>query len=209
MRPLAERLIESERESATWTASRPGSLTPTLRVDPESSLDSGVVRGMVEAHLRTSPPAWDPYSPSGSQRSRQEISTPQRGLSCAGMARPVHFEIHADDPQRAITFYTDVFGWTVNQYADQQYWLVSTGPTDEPGIDGAILPRMGDRPAAGAPVVGMVNTMQVDDLDASLSTAFARGGVLAVDKMVIPGVGTVAYVLDSEANVIGMLQPEA
>ena len=29
------------------------------------------------------------------------------------------------------------------------------------------------------------------------------------DKMVIPGVGTVAYVLDSEANVIGMLQPEA
>ena len=125
------------------------------------------------------------------------------------MARPVHFEIHADDPQRAVEFYTAVFGWTVNQYADQQYWLVSTGPTDEPGIDGAILPRMGDRPAAGAPVVGMVNTMQVDDLDASLSTAFARGGVLALDKMVIPGVGTVAYVLDSEANVIGMLQPEA
>ena len=125
------------------------------------------------------------------------------------MARPVHFEIHADDPQRAIAFYTDVFGWTVNQYADQQYWLVSTGPTDEPGIDGAILPRMGDRPAAGAPVVGMVNTMQVDDLDASLSKAFAHGGVLALDKMVIPGVGTVAYVLDSEANVIGMLQPEA
>jgi predicted enzyme related to lactoylglutathione lyase len=27
--------------------------------------------------------------------------------------------------------------------------------------------------------------------------------------MIIPGVGTVAYVLDSEANVIGMLQPEA
>jgi predicted enzyme related to lactoylglutathione lyase len=125
------------------------------------------------------------------------------------MARPVHFEIHADDPQRAIEFYTAVFGWTVNQYADQQYWLVSTGPTDEPGIDGAILPRMGDRPAPGAPVVGMVNTMQVDDLDASLSKAFARGGVLTLDKMVIPGVGTVAYVLDSEANVIGMLQPEA
>jgi uncharacterized protein len=125
------------------------------------------------------------------------------------MARPVHFEIHADDPQRAIEFYTAVFGWTVNQYADQQYWLVSTGPTDEPGIDGAILPRMGDRPAPGAPVVGMVNTMQVDDLDASLSKAFARGGVLTLDKMVIPGVGTVAYILDSEANVIGMLQPEA
>jgi len=124
------------------------------------------------------------------------------------MARPVHFEIHADDPERAIAFYTDVFGWTVNQWEDNPYWLVSTGPTDQPGIDGVILPRSGDRPAAGSPVVGMVNTMQVDDLDAALAMAFDRGGVLALDKMVIPGVGTVAYVLDSEANVIGMLQPE-
>ncbi len=124
------------------------------------------------------------------------------------MARPVHFEIHADDPERAIAFYTDVFGWTVNQWEDNQYWLVSTGPTDQPGIDGAILPRSGERPAAGSPVVGMVNTMQVDDLDAALAMAFDRGGVLALDKMVIPGVGTVAYVLDSEANVIGILQPE-
>ena len=117
------------------------------------------------------------------------------------MSRPIHFEVHADDPQRAIAFYTGVFGWTVNQYGDQPYWLVSTGPTDQPGIDGAILPRMGDRPAPGAPVVGMVNTMQVVDLDASLAKAFELGGVLALDKMVIPGV-------DSEANVIGMLQPE-
>ncbi|MBK5332922.1 MAG: hypothetical protein JJD93_13175 [Ilumatobacteraceae bacterium] len=62
MRPLAERLIECERSSAMWSASRPGSLTPTLRVDAESSLDSDVVRGMVIAHLRDSPPAWDPYS---------------------------------------------------------------------------------------------------------------------------------------------------
>ena len=66
MRPLAERLIECERGSATWTASRPGSLTPTLRADPESSLEPAVVRGMVVAHLRDSPPAWDPYSASGS-----------------------------------------------------------------------------------------------------------------------------------------------
>ncbi len=140
--------------------------------------------------------------------SRAEKRYARPGIWFAGMARPVHFEIHADDPQRAIAFYTDVFGWTVNQWEDNPYWLVSTGPTDQPGIDGAILPRMGDRPAAGAPVVGMVNTMQVDNLDAALAKAFDRGGVMVLDKMVIPGVGTVAYVLDSEANVIGMLQPE-
>lgn len=124
------------------------------------------------------------------------------------MGRVVHFEIHSEDPQRAIGFYTAVFGWAITQWEDNDYWLVSTGPRDEVGIDGAILPRMGSRPEVGASVVGAVITGQVDDLDAALATAFDLGGILALDKMVIPGVGTVAYVLDTEANVVGMLQPE-
>lgn len=125
------------------------------------------------------------------------------------MGRLVHFEIHADDPQRAVDFYTSVFGWTVTQWEDQEYWLVTTGPDGEPGINGAILRRSGARPEVGASVVGAVNTVQVDDLDATLATAFELGGVLALDKMTIPGVGTVAYVIDTEANVVGMLQPES
>ncbi len=27
------------------------------------------------------------------------------------MPRPIHFEIHAADPQRAIAFYAALFGW--------------------------------------------------------------------------------------------------
>jgi predicted enzyme related to lactoylglutathione lyase len=123
------------------------------------------------------------------------------------MGRLVHFEIHADDPERAVAFYTTVFGWTVNRMGDMDYWLLSTGPSDEPGIDGAILPRMGERPAVGAPIVGAVNTVQVDDLDATLAKAFELGATLALDKMAIPGVGTVAYVIDTEGNVVGALQP--
>lgn len=125
------------------------------------------------------------------------------------MGRLIHFEIHADDPERAVGFYTGVFGWSVSRFGDMEYWLLSTGPDDEPGINGAILPRSGERPAVGAAVVGAVNTVQVDDLDASLAKAFELGGVLALDKMPIPGVGTVAYVLDTENNVVGMLQPES
>jgi len=125
------------------------------------------------------------------------------------MGRIVHFEIHADDPQRAIGFYRDVFGWTISHWGDMEYWLCSTGPADEPGIDGAILPRSGGRPEIGGPVVGAVNTVQVDDLDAALASAIDHGGSMALDKMAIPGVGTVAYVLDTEANVVGMLQPES
>lgn len=124
------------------------------------------------------------------------------------MSRVVHFEIHADDPLRAATFYRSVFGWTIEQVPGMEYWLATTGPDGEPGINGAILPRRGDRPPVGAAVVGMVNTVQVGDLDATLALVTAHGGGLALDKMPVPGVGTLAYVHDTEANIVGVLQPE-
>ncbi len=65
MRPLAERLNASERRSASWTASAPGTLTPTMRVDEESSLDPLDMRRMVVDHLRQAAPAWDPYTSKG------------------------------------------------------------------------------------------------------------------------------------------------
>jgi hypothetical protein len=61
MRPLAHRLTDVEQHSAAWSAAAPGSLTPTMRVDGESSLGPTVVREMIVGHLRSAPPAWDPY----------------------------------------------------------------------------------------------------------------------------------------------------
>ena len=63
MRPLAEQLMAEEIGAETWTASAPGSLTPILRVDGESSIEPDVVQRMVVAHLRDNLPAWDPYGP--------------------------------------------------------------------------------------------------------------------------------------------------
>jgi predicted enzyme related to lactoylglutathione lyase len=125
------------------------------------------------------------------------------------MGRVVHFEIHADDPDRAVTFYTTAFGWSVTRMPGVDYWLLTTGPDGEVGINGAVLPRVGERPPIGAPVVGAVTTVQVEDLDATLARVGELGGDIALDKMAIPGVGTVAYVHDSEANVVGVLQPES
>jgi uncharacterized protein len=124
------------------------------------------------------------------------------------MGRVVHFEIHADDPERAVSFYVDVFGWTVQRFGDNPYWLLRTGEEGTPGIDGAVLPRSGERPAIGAPVVGFVCTVQVDDLQMTLAEIKARGGDIALEPMTIPGVGTVAYCHDTEANIVGVLQPE-
>ena len=119
----------------------------------------------------------------------------------------VHFEIHAADPEKAAAFYSDLFGWTIKKWEGPfDYWLVNA-KTDAIGIDGAIVQRRGERPPAGAAVSGFVCTISVDDLDARISQAERSGARKAVDKMEVPGVGWLAYMLDPDGNVFGMLQP--
>lgn len=121
------------------------------------------------------------------------------------MGRVVHFEIHAEDPQRAIAFYTATFGWAFHKWEGPiPYWLISTGPDSEPGINGGLVPRMGS--TDGTAVIAFVCTVNVDDVDASVAKALAAGGTKAVDKMPVPGIGWLAYCKDTEGNVFGMMQ---
>jgi uncharacterized protein len=58
------------------------------------------------------------------------------------MPRVVHFEIHVGDPDRAINFYEKCFGWTFQKWdGPMPYWLITTGPDDQPGINGGLVPR--------------------------------------------------------------------
>ena len=58
------------------------------------------------------------------------------------MNRVVHFELPADNPDRAVDFYKKVFGWQIQKWpGPQDYWLVTTGADGEPGINGGILRR--------------------------------------------------------------------
>ncbi len=64
---LAEGLTAQEAAAggtASWVAEGVSGLTPTLspRGGVESALERGVVRAAIEEHLRTAPPAWDPYA---------------------------------------------------------------------------------------------------------------------------------------------------
>ena len=50
------------------------------------------------------------------------------------MPRVVHFEIHAADVQRAVTFYTEVFGWTSedwSSFAGSPYYGLVTALTGQ------------------------------------------------------------------------------
>jgi uncharacterized protein len=115
------------------------------------------------------------------------------------MSRPVHFEIPAGDVPRIQSFYSSLFGWKFEKFSGPgDYWLIKTG--EGPGIDGGLMPR---REPGGL----TVNTMPVENLDASLETALAAGGTLAVPKMEIPGIGWLAYCKDPEGTLFGMIQP--
>lgn len=115
------------------------------------------------------------------------------------MPRVIHFEITADDPQRAVRFYEQVFGWTTKRWggAHETYWLMNTGPSDEPGIHGGILRRVEGFPST-------VNSIGVALVDEFVKKVVGAGGKLVRPKMAIPGVGYQAYCFDTEGNLFGI-----
>ncbi|HEX2449839.1 MAG TPA: VOC family protein [Gemmatimonadales bacterium] len=126
------------------------------------------------------------------------------------MPRVVHFEIHAEQPQRAIKFYQTVLGWTFHQWPGlSEYWLVTTGPKEQPGIDGGLILRRGPPPVDGQAVNAFVCTVEVANLDDAVSAAVDAGGSIAVAKVAVPGVGWLAYVKDTEGNILGMMQTDS
>jgi predicted enzyme related to lactoylglutathione lyase len=125
------------------------------------------------------------------------------------MPRPIHFEIHAADPQRAMRFYTALLGWTFTKWdAPQDYWLIKTGEPDTRGIDGGMLPRRGPPPAPMQAVNAFVCTFDVADLDAMIRQVGELGGSIVLPRMAIPAVGWLAYANDTEGNIFGMMQAD-
>jgi predicted enzyme related to lactoylglutathione lyase len=126
------------------------------------------------------------------------------------MPRPIHFEIHAADPQRAIGFYSKLFGWTFSKWdSPMDYWLIKTGEPGTMGIDGGLMPRRGDGPTPMQCVNSFVCTVDVPDLAATLKRVAELGGKVVVPTMPIPTVGWLAYAHDTEGNIFGTMQMDA
>ncbi|MCL5957712.1 MAG: VOC family protein [Chloroflexi bacterium] len=117
------------------------------------------------------------------------------------MPRVVHFEIPVDDPERAIRFYEKALGWQISKWEGPiEYWMVKTGEEAEPGIDGGIMRRMGNTVTQ--------NTVDVPSVDEFTQKVVEAGGSVVAPKMVIPGVGYMAYYTDTEGNVFGAMQED-
>jgi predicted enzyme related to lactoylglutathione lyase len=125
------------------------------------------------------------------------------------MPRVVHFEIHAADPERAVAFYTRVFGRNFQKWSGpQDYWLIKTGEDGAPGINGGLVRRQGPAPVEGQAVNCYVCTIDVPSVDAFVEAGLSAGGTVALPKMPIPGVGWLAYLKDTEGNIFGLMQAD-
>src|SRR5262249_49604966 len=116
--------------------------------------------------------------------------------------RVIHFEIPVENPEKSIPFYSDLFGWKIDKWGGpgMDYWLITTGPKQEEGINGGMMKRNPGQPVA--------NTIQVDSVDEMCRKIEAKGGVICVPKMVIPGVGYLAYFQDPDGNIFGIMHPD-
>ncbi len=127
------------------------------------------------------------------------------------MGRVVHFEVQADDVERAKTFYGAAFGWLFEDWGEftgTTYWGIVTGPSEVPGINGGLLQRPAPAPGPQQGTNAFVCTMGVDDYDATERRILDAGGQVALPKMALTGMAWQGYYLDTEGNTFGVHQPD-
>ena len=118
------------------------------------------------------------------------------------MSRISHFEIPSDHPEKSMSFYNHVFGWTFQKFGEYDYWIVNTGDSSQPGINGGLMKKKD-------PKQPVVNSVMVEDLEATIRTIENHGGKIVVPKMPVPGVGWLAYFTDPDNHIHGIMQNDA
>ena len=118
------------------------------------------------------------------------------------MPRVEYYEINADDPQRAMSFYKEVFGWRFEKWDGPfEYWLARTGEKGEQGIDGGVQRRTDPR----ATVVNYIGVKDIDDL---VRKVVMHHGKIIQQKAAVPGVGWMIMFQDTEGNIFGAMQED-
>ncbi len=116
------------------------------------------------------------------------------------MANVIHFEIGVDDLAASVSFYSSVFGWKIEKADDDSdYWYITTGDDDDPGISGGLVNRIDEWNPT-------VNTIEVSSLDDCARKITEAGGKVLAPKIALPGLGYVQYCQDLEGNVFGIME---
>ncbi|WP_433831177.1 VOC family protein [Actinoplanes sp. CA-015351] len=118
----------------------------------------------------------------------------------------VHFELPADDLDRAGAFYAGAFGWTFGDQGVPGTATVTTGPSDEYGRPTEPGTINGGAAVRGSVVSTPLVTVEVADIDEALSRIEALGGKRLQERTPVGTYGFVAYFTDPEGNTVGLWQ---
>ena len=123
------------------------------------------------------------------------------------MDKIVHFEIPVDQIDRAQKFYTQAFGWQINEMPGGiPYHIVNTtevGPDYRPKEPGAINGGMMKREE---PWRSPILVVDVADIKSAVERVKKAGGKIVKDPYPVADMGIVAYFQDPEGNTLGMWQ---
>jgi len=115
----------------------------------------------------------------------------------------IYFEIQVDRPQRAIDFYSRVFGWKFSEVKGLpvSYWTIETG-----GSRGGLLERPGKTPPLESGTNAFVCSLEVEDFDRTAKTIGQLGGIVALPKFAVPNTCWQGYFVDPEGNTFGIFE---
>ena len=116
----------------------------------------------------------------------------------------VHFDVPADDIDRAKKFYKDLFDWKIEPMpGPMEYFEISTN--SEEGKE-SVAGGMGKRQQ---PDTGIINYIGVTSIDMYIEKAKKLGAKIIMPKTTIPGFGYLAVFLDTENNSLGLLETDS
>lgn len=112
-----------------------------------------------------------------------------------------HIDVLNGDQERAKQFYSQVFGWHLEDIPGAKYTQVMTS---EDGIESG-LGGLGQVTGAEPPRTrGIVPFIRPDDFEATLKRVEDAGGKVLIPKTDVMGYGWFAHFQDPDGNVIGL-----
>lgn len=124
------------------------------------------------------------------------------------MSRVINFDIQSTDLNKTINFYTALFNWKFNKLegSEPEYYVITTGDSTEPGINGGLLKRTGPKPIDDASTNSFVCTIQVDKIDNYIKKVIELQGNIVVPKYAIGNLGFLCYAKDTDGNIFGIME---
>ena len=107
----------------------------------------------------------------------------------------MHFDISADNVERAGSFYSKLFGWEIKEIPGMDYWMITT--SGENPVGGGMMKRQN-------PGQAIINYIDVPSVDKYVAEIEKLGGKVIFPKAAIPEMGYSAICLDTEKNTFGI-----